>query len=210
MTSPIDKNSTPLSSIFAPYLTGAKAAATGLYENGNDLANIYAPLSAGSAAAATGVKKNNADLNTIFAAINTTNYPLAFNGQTYTRSRGRGTGSITLTMSSNGTWSIVTDAAVTLASGNWFNFGGAVSDYTVKFVMTGFANGPDPSGGSDTYTNGAPSPTALSSSPSAQSTAGATVINTNAANNGTVQVLLYKSGVLVSNSTCTFDVSAAG
>lgn len=84
MASPIQKNSTPLSSIFDPYTQGAKAAATGLYENGNDLCNLYAPLSVGSAAAATGIRKNGADLNTIFAALGTAQYPLGCNGQTFT------------------------------------------------------------------------------------------------------------------------------
>lgn len=214
MTSPIQKNGTPLSSIFAPYLTGAKAAATGIYENGNDLANIYAPLSAGSSAAATGITIGSGaslkDLNKVFAAINTTNYPLGFNGQTYTRSRGRGTATITLTMNANGTWNIVNDTGATLASGNWLNFGGSAGNYTVQYVMTGFANGADPGGGSDTYQNDAPSAVALTTSRLAQCAASATVLGSNAANSGTVTVKLYYNGTLVSTSTCTLDTSAAG
>lgn len=209
MTSPIKKNGTPLSSIFDPYTQGAKAAATGLYENGNDLCNLYAPLSAGTAAAATGIKKNGADLNTIFAALGTAQYPLGFNGGVYDRTANRGGATVSLTMNTDGTWSISTGTG-TPTSGTWLNFGGSVSDYTVEFDESGFTTGSVPGGGTSSYRNDAPTPTSLTTARVISCSATATTVNTTASNGGTVTVKLYKNGVLKSTSSCTFGCDASG
>ncbi|HEV2540182.1 MAG TPA: hypothetical protein VGU03_10795 [Frateuria sp.] len=208
MTSPIQKGGIPLNQIFALYASGAKASATGIYENGNDLANIYAPyVSGGVQAAATGIYKNGTDLNAIFAGISNV---LGFNGKRYARNRGRGTATLTLTLVNDGTWNVKDDTGAVLDSGSYLISGGTASNYTVQYVMTGFANGPDPDGGSDTYGNDAPSVVALTTSRSAACSASATVVNTNAANGGTIAVKLYFNGSLVGTSTCTFSTSAAG
>lgn len=211
MTSPISKNSTPLSSIFDLWQPGTdKAPATGIKENGVDTSDIYAMLKYGSAAAPTGVKSKNADLNTIYAAKGSASYALPVNGRLYTRSRGRGGATLAFNMLSNGTYSIVDDRGVTLDSGSWLPAGDAVASYSCKFSQSGFTNGPDISGGTDTYTNGAPSVSALTTSRSFTAGAAATTINTNASNGGTVTMQLYKSGVLRSTTSVSFQLDAAG
>lgn len=73
MASGFVSGTTDLDSIFAPYTTGTKPAATGYIVGTQDLKDRYAPLSTGSAAAATGFNiAGGADLNTLFAAIGTT------------------------------------------------------------------------------------------------------------------------------------------
>lgn len=209
MTSPISKGGLPLSSIFQPYSSGAKAAATGLFENGNDLCNIYAPYVSGTKAAATGIKRNNNDLSNIFAPKVTVS-PLGMNGQTYVANGGRGSKTVSLTMNTNGTWTIVASTSGSPLTGSWLIAGGTAADYTVQFVMSGFSNGPDEAGGTNSFANGASSASALTTARACSCTSSATVLGATAGNQGSVTINLYKSGVLVSSSSCGFATSAAG
>jgi hypothetical protein len=209
MTSPISKGGLPLSSIFAAYVSGAKAAATGILENGVDLCNKYAPYVSGTKAAATGIFKNGVDLCNILAKLVTAS-PLGFDGQNYSSSGGRGSHTVTLTMNTDGTWTISAPTSGSPLSGSWFIFGGALSDYTVRFTMTGFASGPDPDGGSNSFTNGATTAVSLTTARSCSCSSTATTIGTDASNGGAVLVELFKSGTLVSSSNCGFNTDAAG
>lgn len=211
-------NGVPLDQIFEPYVTGTKAALTGYTVKiagvATDLRDLFAPIYLGTSAAATKYKVNNADLNTIFAKKGSVQYALGFDGQSYISSRVRSTSSLTLNMKSDGTWTVVREQGFAgetlLDSGSWLNFGGSASDYTVKFVMTGFTSGPDPDGGTDAFANGAPTPSVLTTTRVASASAVAVTVGNNASNYGNVAVYLYKSGVLISTSTCTFDCTSAG
>jgi hypothetical protein len=214
MTSPIQKNTTPLSSIFDPYVAGTtQAAATGILENGVEIATKYAKLSYGSSAAATGITTGSGaslkDLSQIFAALGTAHYPLGFNGGVYDTSANRGSAGVSLTMKSDGTWSISAGTG-TPTSGTWLPAGDSVSSYTVMFAMSGFSSGAVPGGGTASYINGAPTQSALTTNRTCSCTASATTVNTSASNGGTVTVYLYKSGTLVSTSSCTFGADASG
>lgn len=58
-----------LSTIFAPYISGTKASATGYSVINNDLSNIFAPYVSGTKASVTGYSVNNNDLSNIFLKI---------------------------------------------------------------------------------------------------------------------------------------------
>lgn len=211
-------NGVPLDQIFDPYVTGTKAALTGYTVKiagvATDLRDLFAPIYLGTSAAATKYRVNNADLNTIFAKKGSVQYALGFNGQSYTSNRGRSAASLTLNMKSDGTWSVVKEQGFSgetlLASGSWLNFGGSVSDYTVKFVMDGFTVGPDAGGGYDNFSNDAPTPMALTTTRSADASAVAVTVGNYANNEGSVTALLYKSGVLISTSACDFSCTSSG
>lgn len=204
------RNGVPLDQLYGT--KGAStAAATGCLQNGVDVNQYLLALADGKALGFnSGLSKNGTDFSAIFGTPNT-NTPLGMNGKTYTRGAGRGTHYIRMQFFTAGTWTVVDDSGGTLDTGSWLIFGGAASDYTVQYVMSGFSNGPDPDGGSNSFSNDASSQVNLGTTqPIANATSSATVLNTSAANYGTVTINLYKSGVLVSTSVCTFDVSAAG
>lgn len=199
-------------SVFDPYVQGTSPANTGLrISGGTDLAGRYAPLSFGSAAAVQGFRiSGGADVNTLWAKIGTAVYTLPINGQTYTRSVGRSSATLDFLMKSDGTYSIVNDVPTVLASGTWLPSGDSVSSYTCTFAQSGMVNGTDPGGGSDFFSNSAATQQALTTTQDFQCGAGASTISQNAANGGTVTMKLYKSGVLRSTTTVTFNCSAAG
>lgn len=203
MTSGFKTGTTDLDDVFAPYLTGTKPAATGLKVGNQDFRDRYAPLSQGTQAAPTGFKVVDADLNTIFAAKGTPNYTLGFDGESYSAVTARTTASLTLDMLADGTWSISKNQAAILASGTWLNYGSAASDYAVKFAGGGFT-----AGAHTGYANGAPEVSALTSVRSFSANAAAVTIGDTASNQGTLTVYLYKSGVLLGTSVCSFSVTS--
>jgi hypothetical protein len=171
----------------------------------------FAALSYGSAAANHGYRLSDGrDFSALWAKKGTAVYTLPINGQTYTRGTGRGSATLDFNVKSNGTYSIVNDAAAVLASGTWLPSGDSVSSYTCTFAQSGMVNAPDPGGGTDFYSNSAATQQALTASQDFQCGAGAGTINQNAANGGTVTMKLYKSGVLRSTTTVTFECSAGG
>lgn len=202
--------------LFDPYVSGTKPAATGYRtSDGVDLANRYAPAAYGSKGPNVGYRlTNGADLSTLWAAKGTATYALGFNGGSYAASSSRGTAKLTLAMASDGTWSVTDQDGAARASGTWLNFGGVVGDYSVLFTATGFTNGTDPGGGTDSYGNGATSASALTTTRAFWASAGSisgggTQVQNNADNSGTLTVHLYKSGQLISTSSCTFDCSSS-
>lgn len=202
---------TDFDSLFDPYVQGTKPANTGLRtSDGADLVNRYAPISFGTKGADVGFRTGGGqDVSNLWAAKGTATYPLGFNGGVYSREANRGSAGVSLTMKSDGTWSISTGTG-TPTSGTWLNFGGAVSDYTVQCDMVGFSSGSVPGGGTASYSNGAPTQQALSTNRTFSCTATATVVSTTASNGGIITVHLYKNGVLVSTSQCNFSADASG
>jgi len=211
-----NSSGTDFDNVFDPYVQGTKPGTTGYRtSDGVDLNQRFAPLVFGTAAAATGFRlSSGADVNTLWAAKGTAQYSLGFNGGSYASNNVRATASLTLNMKSDGTWSVVRQQGISgetlLDSGTWLPSGGNVSDYTVKFVMTGFTSGPDEGGGSDDFSNGAPTPASLTTTRSAAASAVAVTIGNDATNQGTVTAFLYKTGVLISTSTCTFTCTSVG
>lgn len=196
--------------LFDPFVQGPTSVATGRRIAGVDLSYRYAHIQYGAKRADVGYRVNGTDLSNLWAAKGTAVYSLPINGREYTRSRGRGGASLAFNMLSNGTYSIVNDLGTVLDSGSWLPAGDAVASYSCKFSQSGFTNGLDIGGGNDTYTNEAPAASALTTSRSFTAGAVATTINTNASNIGTVTMQLYKSGVLRSTTSISFQLDAAG
>lgn len=198
--------------LFDPDIVGDGPTATDIKSGGVLLR--YAALSYGTKRADVGYAINGVDVSNRWAAKGTAQYALGFNDAVYVSTRTRATASLTLNMKADGTWSIVRQqgfgSETLLASGAWLIAGGTAADYTVKFDMKGFISGPDEGGGSDDYSNDAPTPSALTSTRQATASAVAVTVGNNAANDGTIDVYLYKSGVLISSSTCTFNCTSAG
>jgi hypothetical protein len=63
-------NGVDLTTVFATYLSGTKAANTGYKVSGTDLSDIFAPYVSGTKATTTGINVNGSDLNTVFAPLN--------------------------------------------------------------------------------------------------------------------------------------------
>ncbi len=62
-------NGADLSTLFAPYTSGTKAAVTGYKLNGSDLNNKFAPYTTGTKVSTTGIKVNGNDMSNIFAPM---------------------------------------------------------------------------------------------------------------------------------------------
>jgi len=209
-------NGTDLDSLLEPWQSGdGYAAATGYKINGSDLNTKYAPASVGAAfSGTTGYDDNGTDIGPRFCAKGQRITTLPINGQTYTVSGGRGTSSLTIVIQTNGMYAVIKDigqgSQATLASGPWLPSGDSVSSYTVQFTGTAFISGTAPGGGTASYSNGAPTPTDISVNRSFTASASATTVGTNALQYGDVEIQLFKSGNLRSDTTITFDISAAG
>lgn len=212
MTFKYNVNGVGLDQIFDPYVSGTKAITTKYTVNGVDLKDLFAPIYLGSSAAATNYKVNGADLNTLFAKKGTAKYSLPIDGNLYTADVGRGTAALAITISSDGTYIVqqTGPTVVTLDSGTWLPSGQSVSSYTVMFTMMGFASGPDIGGGSNSYSNGAPTASALTTSRQATSSSTASTVSTNASNAGTIVIHIYRLGVEVSTTSIAFNTDAAG
>jgi hypothetical protein len=76
--------------------------------------------------------------------------------------------------------------------------------------MSGFTSGADPGGGTNSFSNGAPTAVALTTARTCSCSSTANTVSTTASNAGIVTVKLYKSGVLVSTTTCNFSTEASG
>lgn len=202
-----------LDQIFEPYVSGTKAAITNYTVSGVDLKDIFAPLYLGSAAAVTNYKVKGVDLNAIFAAKGTVIYALPINGNNYTAGASRTTARLMFTITDTGTYTITrkigVTAAVTLDSGTWLPAGDVVSNWQYQFTQTGFTNGPDPGGGTDTFGGNTGSAAAISGSPQfyAQS---ASALNTTGSNVGSVTLILTKTGGGTITTTVNFDCESTG
>lgn len=202
-------NGVDLDQIFDPYVSGTKPAATHYTVNGVDLRDIFAPRYLGTSAPVTHYTVNGVDLNQIFAAKGSITYSLPINGNSYTRSRGRGTATLLFNMLSSGAYSITDDRGTVLDSGTWLPAGESASNYGCVFATT-LVSGSDPDGGFDSYSNGAPTLSVLSTSRIFSGSASATTVGTNASNDGTVTMQLFKGGTLVSTTLVNFSCAAAG
>lgn len=200
--------------VFDPYYEGTKPSATSLLDDsGSDIVNRYAPIVYGSQALATGLltgQSGHADINTLFAAYGTAVYSLPINGNLYSDGVGRGTASLAFNMNSDGTYSIVNHSNMTLASGTWISAGDSNANYSCKFTETGFTNGTDPNGGYNTFTNGAPSPSVMTSNYQFSVTSSSSSISQSASNVGQLTLTIYRLGNVRSTTTITFDCEAAG
>lgn len=203
-----------LDSVFDPYVLGTSPAATGYrLSDGNDLNVRYAPIVYGTAAAATGYRiSSGADLNTLFAAYGTATYALPINGTVYSQnvnifSAGSGNANLTFQSTSsaysvvgNGAGGTLTPAAGTRASGG-IPAGAVTVQYTTAIT----------SGSGGTVTNGATSPTAVSSNPTVLVQQGGT--GTGPGNDVRYSVKIdYRNsgGSIISSTTIYFDVSYEG
>ena len=152
------------------------------------------------------------DVGPKWAKKGTAQYALPINGQTFNADRTtRGGASLDLNMNSDGTYSVVrtTDAASTLASGNWLPSGGAVSDYSCDFSYA--INDENVVGtGTNSVTNGASSASALTTTRTFTQRSTANQSQSAASRTGTITMHLYKSGVLKSTTTVTFETSVTG
>lgn len=217
MTSPIQKNGTPLSTLFNAYVAGTtKAPLTGIQENGTDLRDLYLNVTYGTPLAAnTGITAPNGDLKSYFAKAGSyvppppAQTPLAFDGNSYFATRVRAGATLQLTFNADGTWQIIRNGSV-VDSGSWLISGGTASQYTVQFTMTGFTSGDDPGGGTDSFSNGAATDQPLTSARSASASASAALVGNDADNSGTIKATLKKSGTVVSVSTCSFNCTSTG
>jgi len=207
-------NGVPLTDIFDPYVSGTKAIVTGytVMVGGvpTDLKDLFAPIYLGTSAGPTKYHVYGADLNTLFAAKGSVSYSLPINGQTYTDNSGRGTASLALNVKSDGTYTVVNHLSVVLASGTWLPSGDSVSNWTALFTSSGFTNGPDVDGGNNSFTNGAPTQQALTTTRTFFVSSSAITVGTNASNYGFLTLYLYRLGLLRLTTYVTFDVSAAG
>lgn len=212
MTTGYKSNGVDLANIFSPKGTHT-AAATGYKTAGTDLNQQLLALADGSAVAnPTGYKVNGADLNTIFG-VTTPGLGLP---TSVTVGSGRAGGTVTLTYNSSGTWAFSTSGSSATyvpsgaaTSGTWLT-SGVASDYTISMVGTGFINGADPGGGTDSYSTTCATPQSLSSNQDCMVSAVAGGVGDNASNVGTWTVKLYKSGVLVGQQSFNVDVESAG
>lgn len=201
-----------LDAVFDPYVQGTPVPATGLLADaslgGGDIANRYAPLVYGSPAAATGLltkQAGHADLNTLFAAFGTAVYALPINGNTYTGAYNipvGGTGYTTIGFSSTPSgyqvyYANPATSKTVLASGTF-----PANTAKVKYVFGTYSI---PVGSVDALgatTNGASSPTAISSNPAAYYTT-----NTWSATSGSrarsypFQIVLYDASNNVISTT---------
>lgn len=205
------KNGNDLDNLLEPWQSGdGYAAATGYKINGADLNTRYAPASVGTAyTGGAGYNQNGSDIGPRFAAKGSRVSTLGFDGNSYSSFTTRSAAQLTLKFDPGGTWSITDQGGAVQASGPWLTSGTA-SEYAVQFVMSGFTAGPDISGGTDNYSNGATSASSLTSSRSAWASASAITVGNDARNSGTVTAKLYRSGVLINTSTCNFDVRSTG
>jgi len=190
---------------------GPEAVINGFgYRRADGVLLRFAKLQYGTAAANHGYRlQDGRDFSALWAKKGTAVYTFPFNGQRYSSGGGRAGATTSMTFSSDGTWSISAQTGTPL-SGNWLVYGGTAADYTVQFVMSGFVSGPDPEGGSNSWSNGASTPVSLTTTRACSCGSVAGTVGASAGNSGTVTVKLFKSGVLVNTSTCTLSTDSAG
>lgn len=199
-------------SLFDPYVQGTSPAATGLrLSTGVDLAGRYAPISFGTKGPDVGFRTSaGLDVSNLWAAYGTASYALPINGNSYTNSVIGGSAGLLFNMKSDGTYSITKNSGAVLASGTWLPSGDSVSSYSCQYTYSGFTNGSDPGGGSDSISNDAPTASALTTTRVFNVAATAFITGQTARNTGTVNMRLYKSGVLRSTTSVNFDCIATG
>ncbi|UGB47015.1 hypothetical protein LQ772_06905 [Frateuria edaphi] len=204
-----------LDALLEPWQSGdGNAAATGYKINGADLNTKYAPASVGTAyLGGTGYKQGGADIGPRFAAKGSRSTVLPFDGDTFIADNpSRGPASLTLTLNSDGTYTIVRmigSAATTIGSGTWLPSGEAASNWSCQYsystslvTVVGDA--------SNSNTNGAASISALTSDRAFQSNSTANFTGGQAGQTVAVTLKLYRSGVLRSTTGFTFKTSADG
>lgn len=209
------KAGSDLDALLEPWQSGdGNAAATGYKIANADLNTKYAPASVGTAyTGGTGYKQNNADIGPRFAAKGSRATALPFDGQFFVADNpSRGPASLTLTMESDGTYTVVRkvgSTATTLASGTWLPSGDAPSDWSCQYsystslvTVVGDA--------SNSNTNGASSVSALTADRTFQSNSTANFTGGQAGQTVGVTLKLYRDGVLRSTTGFTFKTSADG
>jgi hypothetical protein len=154
MTSGITSAGVDLDNIFSPKGT-ATAPATGITIGtpGVDLNQRYLALSQGVAVPATGIKVNNADLNTYFGRVGALVIPFGSYAASSADTHDAGAG-LTLTMNTDGTWSISMYAlhggstSGTPLSGTWVSNPGAGIGNSYEMLLDsshmGISNGYTP------------------------------------------------------------------
>lgn len=212
---------TDFDSIFDPYQVGTKPANTGFRhaDGTGDIANKYAPIAYGTKAGDVGYRTAaGVDVSNLFAAAGTAVYvanPLALNGQTYTATDytlSGGSAKLTLTIGSDGTYSIKDQNNVVQGSGVWWSPGataGIGASYEAKITLTLTAAVPTGATGATTNTAAAFTNLGSGASCSAQcvfsGTGGGEKDLTYSVN-----VQFRKSGTttVLSNSTMTWQINA--
>ncbi|GAP66252.1 hypothetical protein MBSD_n1556 [Mizugakiibacter sediminis] len=207
-------------SLFDPYQQGTKPANTGhRTSDGVDLANRYAPIAFGTKAPDVGFRlSSGADVSTLWAAKGTAKYTLPFDGATYTAgetvpAQSQGSASLALRLKIDGTYDIVRstshNGSSTLATGTWNTGGGAVSNYQVLATVTDTGGGTGPG----TITNDAATWVSLSTQRNvsvALGPYGPSSGSHDAIDTVRVQIRRASDGVVLTDSTCTFNVSVDG
>ncbi len=189
MASGFLSNGVDLDSIFAPYTTGTKPAATGFLVGGVDINGRYAPISQGSAAQVTGFRiSGGADLNTLFAAASSTTVTV-----------GTQPGNVSGVASAGDPSGTVTSNTTTCAGS------GGTGSYSYTWHIAS---------GSATFTNPNSATTAVTASVGANSTASGTMYCTisdgiSSVNTNTVSWSLQNTTIPVSVGTQPANVSGS-
>lgn len=216
MAKGIALNNVDFDELFDQDVKGDGPASTMLFVNGVPLR--YAKLSHGSKRPDVGYVEGNIDVANLWAAKGTARYTLPFDGQTFSAERasrtsasGQVSAAVQLSMNSNGTFEIVAietggglaDETRSLMTGSWLPAGHNAGDYIVAFTVHNL--------GQAVGTNGAPSPSSLSTSRAVSA-----VLRTMAGGGldlyeaPFVDVLLTKSGEAGVVSTFTMSLHVTG
>lgn len=199
-------------SLFDPYIQGAKPANCGFRDSsGTDLVERYAPISFGTKGPDVGFRTPaGLDVSNLWASIGTAVYTLPFNGKNYDASAQALSGqsgtigsSVSLSINSNGTWSIGggPNFSGSPVSGTWLPAGASVAEYEVQFVVSG-------TGGS----NDAPNYVSCSATRACSVSAQVEASSTNFVANGasiTCRLRRIATGA-VTTTACNFSASALG
>lgn len=198
--------------LYDPDVQGDGYTATFLRRSGGT-ALKYASASYGTPGDVVGFRDGSGvDVGPRWAKKGTAQYGLPINGQTYTASVSGlpGSAALTFRMSNDGTYAIIREirgAPNTLASGTWLPSGDAVANFTCTFSMAQTIN-QQTADGYFVNSNSAATQQALTTTQNARAESDTLNSGDRASQTVTVQMKLYRAGVLKSTTTVTFNTAA--
>lgn len=190
---------TDLDSVFAAYATGTKHPNCGFRTTGGqDLSDRFQPYVDGPKADVVGFRNGSGvDLKDLFAPFGwAPPTQLGFDGQTYLSARINPVARVTLNIKTDGTWSVVNNGGPG-GSGTWDTFSGVPADFEVMFTPTITIDSPDIVNEAPTYMSIVTDREISVEMPDPAGFGGASV---------RCQIRRIATGVVVSDSTCTFEV----
>lgn len=206
-------------SLFDPYVSGTKPAATGLRDSsGVDLNQAYAPIAVGSKGPDVGFRTSGgSDVSNLWAAAGTAVYALPIDGDNFfAYSSGNISGAmqslISFTLQSSGSYAVshtCNSSHTANTSGTWLPSGHAASEYQVQYVVTQNSSYPT---GPATIVNDASSYVACTTNRVVS--ASASVGQSSAMDLGgtyTIEIRIKKIATgVVNTTTIHFDVESVG